>query len=155
MPAEYVQEVLSYGGRPVLMIPRNGAGPTLGERIGIAWNGSREASRALCDAMPLLAKAKEVSLITLTEPGKVAMRGDLPKLDIAAALKQHGIDARLERVVDEDLREVGVMDSLLLRATDLKLDLLVMGANSGGGVLRGSGTRYVLRSTTIPLLLSC
>lgn len=155
VPSEYIQEVMAYGGRPVMMIPRNGAGPTLGERIGIAWNGSREASRALSDAMPLMAKAKEVTLITLSEPGKGQLRQDLPKLDILAALKQHGIDARIERVVDEDLREVGVMDSLLLKATELNLDLLVMGANSGGGILRGSGTRYVLRSVTIPLLMSC
>ncbi|HIJ62209.1 MAG TPA: universal stress protein [Rhodospirillaceae bacterium] len=155
VPAEYVQEVLNYGGRPVLMVPRNSAGAAVGDQVGVAWNGSREASRALHDALPLLAKASQVSLITLRETEGRKLPSDLPQLDITKALTAHGIAAKVERIIDEDLREVGVMDSLLLRAAELKVDLLVMGANSGGGLMRGSGTRYMLRSVTMPLLLSC
>lgn len=155
VPAEYVQEVLSYSGRPVLMVPRSGAGPTLGEHIGVAWNGSREATRALHDALPLLAKASQVSLITIREPGGRPVPADLPRLDITAALKARGIQAKSERIVDAELREVGLMDSLLMHAEELKVDMLVMGANSGSGVLRGSGTRYVLRTIKMPLFMSC
>ena len=58
--AELAEDLLVSSGRPVLVVPSGWKKQALGGSIIIAWNGSREAARALADAMPLLEKAKKV-----------------------------------------------------------------------------------------------
>src|SRR5688500_18968625 len=86
--------VLSAGG-PVLMLPRAEAGQQqqqLGRRALVAWNGSREAARALKDALPFLAAADAV---VLAAAGEQAAAG----LDAAAALlKRHGAPATARQI---------------------------------------------------------
>ena len=52
-------------GRPVLAIPFAGDSPTIGERVLVAWNASREAARAVNDALPLLTGAKQVTVLAI------------------------------------------------------------------------------------------
>ena len=52
-------------GRPVLAVPFAGEFPTVGERVLVAWNASREAARALNDALPLLIGAKQVTVLAI------------------------------------------------------------------------------------------
>jgi len=52
-------------GRPTLVAPYAGKFTTLGKRILVAWNGSREAARAVHDAMPFLERAELVSLLSI------------------------------------------------------------------------------------------
>lgn len=155
VPEELVEQVVLHSGRPVLIIPETGPITRLGERISIAWNGSREASRALHDAMPFLERAVEVNVLSIRDPAGAAQsrpEGE-PKVDIVDHLLCHGIKARSERLTSE---EIGVMDALLSRAFDLGSDLLVMGSHSGLGLsfLRGAGTRFMLRHQTLPMLMS-
>jgi len=56
-PPDLVEQVILHSGRPALVIPYVGEVRTLGVRPLIAWNGGREAARALNDAIPLLADA--------------------------------------------------------------------------------------------------
>lgn len=151
VPEELVEQVVLQGGRPALIIPHVGRMASLGERISVAWNASREATRALHDAMPFLEKARDVTLLAVREPNPPAGASDLPKVNVIDHLAAHGIKAKVERLIDED---IGVMDVLLSRAFDLGSDLLVMGAHSGLGFLRGSGTRFILRHMTMPVLMS-
>ena len=52
-------------GRPVLGLPAGWSGSILGERVLIAWDGGREAARAVFDAMPLLLQAKAVRIVSV------------------------------------------------------------------------------------------
>ena len=75
--------ILSAGG-PVLVLPRAGLGATLGQRVVVAWNGSREAARAAKDALPFLAAAESVTLIAAGEDASASLDAG------TALLKRHG-----------------------------------------------------------------
>ncbi|MBN8906088.1 MAG: universal stress protein, partial [Rhodospirillales bacterium] len=53
-----VANTIMTSGRPVLAVPFAGEFPLIGERVLVAWNASREAARAVNDALPLLEAAK-------------------------------------------------------------------------------------------------
>ncbi len=155
VPDDFIEQVVLQCGRPVLVIPHVGAGPTLGERISVAWNASREASRALHDALPFLQQAKEVNILAIRESGPTSSPTDVPKVDIVEHLTARGINTKAERLTAEG---IGIMDMLLSRTFDLGSDLLVMGAHSGMalgfGQRRGSGTHFILHHLTTPVLMS-
>ena len=149
LPDDIVERVILDSGRPVLVIPRNGPADSLGERIALAWNASRESSRALHDSLPLLTRARAVTLLTVPR-GEAPMPGELPEMDVIGHLAGHGVLARFERIRAED---IGVMDLLLSRAFDLGADLLVMGTPAGSAFGK-SGARFLLRNLTLPVIVS-
>ena len=145
-PAE---EVAVGAGGPVLVLPAAGWSAPLGERVLIGWNGSREAARALKDALPFLARAATVGVLCLDEKG-------LPTLTaVQAMLHGHGIDN--EPVAAETAgRATGA--ALLAEARHWHADLLVLGAY-GHSRLRelvfGGATRDSLLGAPLPLLMGC
>jgi nucleotide-binding universal stress UspA family protein len=156
-------EALAFGsGRPVITVPYAGAFKTIGERVLVAWDATREATRALHDAMPILAGASEVVVYRVNPPE----RGHIPGADIAAHLAQHGVKAEAHQTVsripaDETAvigrRSIGVGDLLLSAASDFGADLLVMGAYGHSRIrelVLGGTTRYILQHMTIPVLMS-
>ncbi len=60
-----VETVMMTGGRPVLTIPFAGDFPMLTEHVLVAWNASREAARAVHDALPLLREASKVTILAV------------------------------------------------------------------------------------------
>jgi nucleotide-binding universal stress UspA family protein len=147
-------EVIMAVGRPVLVVPYAGRFSTLGRKVMIAWNGSREATRAVHDALPLLVGAHEVHVIAINPGHGMAGHGDIPGADICLHLSRHGVNAVCEHVDSDDLN-AGEM--LLSRAADEDIDLLVMGGY-GRSRLRemvlGGTTRHMLDSMTVPVLFS-
>lgn len=141
-------------GRPVLVVPDAGTFASIGERVLVAWNGSREATRAVHDALPVLKTAARVHVIAINPRGGMAGHGDIPGADICLHLTRHGVNAVCEHVRAEDLN-VGQM--MLSRAADEDVDLIVMGA-WGRSRLRemvlGGATRHILRHMTVPVLMS-
>jgi nucleotide-binding universal stress UspA family protein len=141
-------------GRPVLIIPYIGAQPTIGENILVAWNASREAMRAITDALPILERAKNVVVIAFNPGGGVDGHGDIPSADISLWLARHGVKAEAKQAYASDM-DTG--NALLSSAADLGSDLLVMGAY-GHSRLRelvlGGATRQILSEMTIPVLMS-
>lgn len=134
-------------GRPVLLVPPTpveGAGAT----IAIAWDRSREATRAVGVALPLLAAAKKVVILTAREPGSEAEPSEL-----AAYLALHGVEARTWAFTPA---AGSLGDALLEEAGKAKVDLMVMGAY-GHSRLRemvlGGVTRSILGGAAIPVLL--
>lgn len=143
-------ELALQAGRPILAVPYAGSAPELGRRILVAWNGKREAARALHDAMPLLRGAEVVHLITLGPERK----GRAALAEIADHLQRHGL--RLESaVIAANGTKVG--QALLNEAKSRGCDMMVMGA-FGHSRLRemvfGGVTETVLGSMTLPVLLS-
>jgi nucleotide-binding universal stress UspA family protein len=154
-PAElaFVPEELALGvGRPILVVPRYGTFPTVGERVVIAWNGSREATRAVNDALPLLERATKVTVLSIDPKDQPESR--VPGADIALHLARHGVAAEVASIEGSD---IGVGDALLSRVADLGADLIVMGAY-GHSRLRemvlGGATRHLLQHMTVPVLMS-
>ena len=135
-------------GRPLLVTP-----PTVPERIGgnvaIAWNGSAEAARSVGVAMPFLAKASSVTVLS-------ADKGQTPgpdAADLVDYLTWHGIKARVAAVAVEG---GSTGKALLAEASNAGADLMVMGAYTHSRIremIMGGVTRRVLDETGIPVLM--
>lgn len=151
VPPDLAEEVVLNSGRPVLVIPYAGEFATLGQHPLIAWNSSRESAHAVADAMPLIETCAQATVLSLEARLSDA---DESSARLADYLASHGIKAKAEVLVVDD---VGVMDMLLSRVSDLGTDLLVMGGHGPLGfpfVSRGAGTRHILRHMIVPVLMS-
>jgi len=141
-------------GRPILVIPYAGHFETVGRRVLIGWNATREATRAVNDAMPLLMESDIVTVLTIDAREGPDAHGELPGADISLHLARHGVKATIERTVSAG---IPAGDVLLSRAADLGADLLVIGAYGHSRVrelLLGGATRSILQSMTVPVLMS-
>jgi len=147
-------EVVLGSGRPVLVVPYAGSFPEIGRRVVVAWNGSREAVRALHDALPVLADAEAVSVVEIDAPAPLPGYPRVAAAEVAAMLGRRGIKAVAESETADD---IPVDDLLLSRAADLGADLLVMGAY-GHSRLReyvlGGVSRGIFRHMTLPVLMA-
>jgi len=136
-------------GHAVLVAPP--APPaSFGRRVGLAWNGSAEASRVVSAALPYLAKAEHVTILSAPGTDKRA-----PAEALVAYLALHGIKA--DAVSFELQHHQSVGHGLLEHAQKIGADLLAMGAY-GHSRLRemilGGATRDVLAQATIPVLMA-
>jgi nucleotide-binding universal stress UspA family protein len=147
-------ELATDSGRPVLVIPNAPRAAFAIKRVLIAWNGRREATRAVFDALPLLKKADEVSVIWINPQNDSDEAGDLPATDLCLALARHGVKCGEGACVAPKL---SAGETLLSEATKFGWDILVMGCY-GHSRLRefilGGATRHVLSQMTIPVLMS-
>jgi nucleotide-binding universal stress UspA family protein len=142
-------------GRPVLIIPNaGGAREDIGEKVVVAWNGRREASRAVFDSLPLLQRAKSVKIVCVNRESEPETAADLPTAGIAAALARHGV--RCEATELARPRE-NAGKALIDCAKDSDADLLVMGCYGHTRfreMVFGGASRYVLAHMPIPVLMS-
>jgi nucleotide-binding universal stress UspA family protein len=144
-----IDQVILGAGGPVLMLPRAGWAEPLGRRVVVAWNGSREASRALKDALPFLVAAEAVTVVAAGEAAGVGLEG------AAALLRRHAV-AAVTRQVEFGPHPAGAV--LLDAAAEAGGDLLVMGAYGHSRlreIVLGGATREVLRGAGLPVLFSC
>jgi len=151
----FVENVVMSSGRPVLLIPYAGEFPLIGTRVMIAWDGSREATRAVHDALPFLKRADEVTIVAVNELSIHSLPSDAPGADVAAMLARHEVKVTVSAV--ESGHDLPIGDVLLSRASDLNADLLVMGAYGHARwqeLVLGGATRTVLNAATLPVLLS-
>ncbi|HEX6267065.1 MAG TPA: universal stress protein [Burkholderiales bacterium] len=147
----FVEEVILSAGRPVLMVPYAGRFSDAGQRALVAWNASREAARAVTDALPLLSRAQSVEVVAFGPNGD---HGATPAADISLFLARHGVKATAAR---QSTPEVDIGSQILSRAADANADLIVMGAY-GHSRLRelalGGATRSMLDAMTVPVLMA-
>jgi nucleotide-binding universal stress UspA family protein len=141
-------------GRPVLIIPNQGAQKEIGKKILVAWNARREAARAVFDALPFLQRAKEVKVVWVNPQSEGGVGRDVPAADICAALARHGVNCE---AADAVRPHSNVGRTLLGRAAEFGADLLVMGCY-GHSRLRefvlGGASEHVLGHMAIPVLMS-
>ena len=149
-----VSSVLLSSGRPTLVVPHTGAPASVGENVLVAWNGGREAARAIGDALPLLERAKHIDIVAVDDDAEPAVAERLAGARLDAWLRAHGIAASVER---QEVRDIGIGDWLLDRVADLGSDLLVMGGYGHARMrelVLGGVTRTVLRSMTVPVFMA-
>ncbi|WER48932.1 universal stress protein [Cupriavidus sp. WKF15] len=151
---QILEALLLESGRPVLVVPCAGSFSATGARVMIAWNGSREAARALHDALPLIAGAQARILSAPTAAKE--MRPDATPVGHAArVLEQQGVTVGVEHGPGGSDLTIGEL--LLSRAADFDADLIVMGAYGHGRMrelVLGGVTRTLLASMTVPVLFS-
>ena len=153
MTPDFVDRVLLSVGRPVLVMPYAGTFPTIGKQVLLAWNASREAARAVADALPLLKRADKVTVFAVN-PGRTGDHGKEPGADISLFLARHGVKAEAASSESGGM-EVGPW--LLSRAADLGTDLIVRGGYGHSRIRElalGGVTRTMLHHMTVPVLMS-
>jgi len=147
---ELIEDLVFTAGRPVLVVPYAGRFAGVGERVLIAWKSGREAARAVKDALPILHKAKSVTVLSVNADDSAHYPGQ----DLAAYLARHGVKAEARKTVAGD---IDVSDVLLSTAADLGADLLVMGAYSRSRLreaILGGVTNDLLDRMTVPTLFA-
>jgi nucleotide-binding universal stress UspA family protein len=146
------ESALFESGRPVIVVPYIQKAPLKLDRVMVCWDGSRAATRAIADAMPLLEGAGQVEVVIIAdEPGK---QDEIAGADMGEHLARHGLNVDVKRMSRGD---IDVADALLSHAADANTDFIVMGGY-GHSRLRefvlGGVTRSILRSMTVPVLMS-
>jgi nucleotide-binding universal stress UspA family protein len=150
----HAESILFGSGRPAIVLPlaRKRAGPFALDTVVVAWDFSRPAARAVADALPILEKAKHVSIVTITNEKVIETKQSGP--DLATHLAHHGVDIVLD-VVDAAGRGIG--DVLAAHVTSRTADLLVMGAYGHSRMrdfILGGATRSLLARPPLPIFLS-
>lgn len=137
-------------GRPVLIVPNAGSYQPIPKRIVVAWIDRREAARAAFDALPLLQRADNVTVVEVDPGGEAAdMRAAL-----CATLGREGVICAAETARSH---QGNVGDGLLAHCKRMKADLLVMGCYGHSRlreIVLGGASRHMLASMTLPVLMA-
>ncbi|MGD9883934.1 universal stress protein [Reyranella sp.] len=154
-PPPDLPETVALGtGRAVVVVPFVGVPTSLGRKIMLCWNASREAARAATDAMPLLQAAEAVTVLIVDPASSEAGHGSEPGADVATWLSRHGVKVTVQRDAAADADAGNV---ILSRAMDHGCDLIVMGIY-GHSRLRelvlGGVSRTMLVRMTMPVLMA-
>ena len=152
-PEELIVEGALFGsGRPVVVVPYIQKTGLKLDRVMVCWDASRNAARAVADAMPLLALAKAIDVVIVASERPKS--DEIAGADIGQHLARHGLMVEVKRIVATD---TDVANTLLSHAADTAADFIVMGGY-GHSRLRefilGGVTRGILASMTVPALLS-
>jgi nucleotide-binding universal stress UspA family protein len=153
LPSDWSAEALVLAtGVPFLLLPEPWTGASA-EHVVVAWNASREARRAIADALPFLTSAKSVTVLVV-DPEKNPRHGEEPGADVARYLIRHGV-----KVVVEQVQSQGepIARIILTYAERHDTDLIVVGAYSRPRtteMIFGGVTRSLLRDAGVPLLIA-
>ena len=153
VPEEVIDEAALFeSGRPVIFVPFIQKGGIKLDRVMMCWDGSRAATRAISDSLPLVNRAKQIEVVIVANgPAK---SGELPGADLGAHLARHNLKVDVKRITSPD---IDVASTILSYAADSSADLIVMGGY-GHSRLRefvlGGATRGMLESMTVPVLMS-
>jgi nucleotide-binding universal stress UspA family protein len=149
-----IEGVLFWSGNPLLLVPA-GARPTLApERVLVAWDARIEATRAVREALDLLAAAREVRLLLVDPVKGERFHGDEPGADVATFLARHGVRMTVDRLPAEGNT---VAEVLRRHAVDTDAELLVMGAYGHSPPrqrILGGVTHSVLEDPPMPAFLA-
>jgi nucleotide-binding universal stress UspA family protein len=151
---ELSEEVLFSSGRPVFFMPYIGAHNIPCRRGLIAWDGSKAATRAIHDALPLLETMEKVTILTI-DADKTWRYTDLqPGEGISRHLTAHGVNNEISRM---SKGEVSTSTIILNELSNTGADILIMGGY-GTSRLResmlGGVTRTLFECMTVPVLMS-
>src|SRR5258707_37286 len=148
------ERLLLASGAPILVVPSGWKSEPIGNKILVGWNASREARRAVADALPFLVAAHSVTLLVVDSNKRADRHGEEPGADIALYLARHGARVEVEQVSS---RGSPVADIILSYAADHGVDLIVIGAYSHARSVEmvfGGVTRTLLKQAPVPVLMS-
>lgn len=150
-PLTIAHAVVSRCGRPVLVVPTESTFCPFA-KVAIAWDGSREAVRAVHDALPLLSLAHSVYIVTITDSAAASDEADLARL--SRHLERHGVSVSQER---RQIISVDEHNSLRNELEQGCYELVVMGGYSHPMWVEfvfGGATQSILLSSKTPIFIS-
>lgn len=151
---EMPERILLSTSRPVVIVPREFGARSVGSYLFMAWDGRRESSRALFDAIPAMLKADSVYLHRINSGYEDKHRIVGITEDLGNTLARHGVKLEVSHSTART-RDIG--SELLQTAADKGADLIVMGAYGHSRLhelLLGGTTRQVLKDMKIPVQMS-
>ena len=147
-----VENALFSSGRPVLVVPYIQKAELTLDRVMVCWDASRNAARAIADAMPFLKRARVIDVVIVAS--ELIKSDEIPGADIGQHLARHDLKVEVRRIVSPD---TDVASTILSHAADTSADFIVMGGY-GHSRLRefilGGATRGMLSAMTLPTLMS-
>lgn len=147
-----VENALFSSGRPVLIVPYIQKAELTLDRVMVCWDASRNAARAIADAMPFLKRARVIDVVIVAS--ERIKSDEIPGADIGQHLARHDLKVEVRRIVSPD---TDVASTILSHAADTAADFIVMGGY-GHSRLRefilGGATRGMLQAMTLPTLMS-
>ena len=140
-------------GAPVIVVPQGARLATLGERVVIAWNHSRESMRAIHGALPLLASASQITVLDgVAQEDRLDAR-HLPRLDLRGWLQRHGVQADFRTFAPKNDFGAGI----LAAARETQADMIVLGAWGHSRIAElvlGGVTRHLFQHSDVPLFVA-
>jgi nucleotide-binding universal stress UspA family protein len=149
---DFVENVILGLGRPVLVVPGRTAALDTAQIV-CGYNGSKEAARAIHDALPILRNAKDVRVVWV-DPPKDRELAAPPGADMAESLQRHGVKATAEAVESNGANPA---EAVMAKAREVGAGLIVMGAYGHSRIrefVLGGATRHALSNLAVPLLMS-
>ncbi|MEP1208572.1 MAG: universal stress protein [Rhizobiaceae bacterium] len=146
--------VIKQSGRPVLVIPSVGDFQTIGTHALIGWSATRESSRALHDAIPILSEGGKATILWVSHSDKDAAYLETTAHAAASLLDRHDIEAS---VAHWQNTKIAIADALLNEAFDRGADMIVTGAFGHSkfyDFVIGATTSGLLDHMTVPVLFS-
>ncbi len=146
---ELIESVMFESGQALYLVPRSAAARPI-EKIIVAWRNTRESTRAIAEAIPLMKAAARTQLV-IVEPKSAE---DEQPMDVVAHLKRHGIKVDVAKF---EMGDGAVSDTLLNEARDMGADLIVMGAYGHSRFrewVLGGVTREMIEKSKLPILMA-
>jgi nucleotide-binding universal stress UspA family protein len=148
---ERVESVLLRSGRPLLLAPPKPLS-VIGRKVALAWKAGAESARAVAVTLPILARAQEVSILTVLEKRGEDGENRLSAERLADYLRHHGIRSDVQFETAGSPAAQVVKDMAYARDADL----LVMGGYGHGRMREfvfGGVTREILSDCALPVLM--
>ena len=151
---EIIEGALFGAGGPVLVLPESWRPAAVGKRALLAWDASREATRAVHDALRILGPGSEVCVATVDATTSPHGHGAAPGRDIAAHLARQDLKVSVQNA---DGLGQAAGERLLELATGFEADMLIMGGYRHSKLVQrliGGTTSFLVSQSTIPVFLS-
>lgn len=149
----FVNNLILETGKPVILIPNAWQESTFGTNIVVGWNESREASRAVQDAMPLLQQANNVEVVCVNYKGEDEA---VDVSQISSYLSRRNVSNSFKLAVTDD--HLNSPEKVLhARAVNNSANLIVVGGYGHARlreIILGGVTRFLTKKSTIPVLFS-
>lgn len=146
-------DLIRNGGRPVVVVPTNYAGPEIGANVLIGWTDTRESARAAHDALYVADKGATVTLLRVGKPPANAL-SDADAIDIADTIARHGFKTTLDTRAKDGESVAEVLENT---AFEIGADLIVTGAfghSKAYDFVIGATTHALLRDARMPVMFS-
>ena len=152
LSSERLHTIVMRAGRPILLAAPK---PTQinGETVVVAWKNGATAARALTAAMPILTRAKHVTIVAVSEKEVGDDSDQVSAEDVARQLQWHGIAAKVQMTYAPTVSAARKIEEV---AFGLDAGLIVMGAYGHSRMQEmvfGGVTREMLSNCAIPVLM--